>query len=312
MIHHPPTPHEKDKEKTPHPNPPEAQHPHPVEVASKLLNDIGIPPAPTVFMNVRKELNKPFPDMDLLAAMITHDPGIASRVLQVANSSFFGDKEHVHSIKEAFIRLGLRTFQEVIASTYLRKQSLISEEANHAFASHSEKTAQAIHFISRQIKPSFQEKSYILGLFHDCAVSVLLRKDPDYVDFLPDALSRSSTIIEDELQAFHTSHCILGALVTRAWGVDNEICEAIEHHHALRISTELDPPVRILLALLVLAEIMASHSYNPEQRAGIFPAVAVVPIFNDIYKILKTDAHQLNDLHRECTHHLHNPGILQV
>ena len=70
--------------------------------------------------------------MEQIAAVIIKDQSMASRVLQVANSSFYGGLKKVETITQAVVRLGLKrvTTLAMVASQLLSHQSEIAMIAN--------------------------------------------------------------------------------------------------------------------------------------------------------------------------------------
>ena len=102
------------------------------------------------------------------------------------------------------------------------------------------------------------DHAYPLGLFHDCAIPLMMKKFPDYVDVAPIALNGTwsaeepATKVEED--RYSTGHCAIGYIVAKSWQLNENICEAIRHHHDPQITLHEDLNRRRLVANLLLAE----------------------------------------------------------
>ena len=109
--------------------------------------------------------------------------------------------------------------------------------------------------------------STAFGLFHDCGIAVLMRRIPDYRETLQLANNsgdRNFTDIEDERHA--TNHAVLGYLLTRNWGLSEDICNATLLHHDLSIFEPTADATAAKARTLVSLAALAAYYVNGYQR----------------------------------------------
>jgi len=75
---------------------------------ARLQEILHLPPLPGVACRLLKELADDEADIDRLAALIEQDPGLAARIVGIANSAYFARSREVTSVRDAIVRvLGL-------------------------------------------------------------------------------------------------------------------------------------------------------------------------------------------------------------
>ncbi|MCG6533667.1 MAG: HDOD domain-containing protein, partial [Syntrophales bacterium LBB04] len=134
------------------------------------------------------------------------------------------------------------------------------------FWDHSLIVAQSAGFIAGKIYPHLAELSYLAGLFHDCGIPLLLKKYGDYGECAGLALGpipqqafmeSSSSIVVLEDQKYRTNHAITGYLVAKAWHLPSLVPEAVCFHHDSQSLIPIDPSIRQIVSLIMLAEFIS-------------------------------------------------------
>ena len=75
-----------------------------VESRMKIeLRDIGIPPRPTILVQIEQETAKDNPDFLFLAKLLGQDVALSAGVIKVANSPFFSFGKKVPTVQEALL-----------------------------------------------------------------------------------------------------------------------------------------------------------------------------------------------------------------
>lgn len=69
-----------------------------------------------------RELNAPETTLDVVAELVARDPGMSARVLQLANSAYFGPPKHTASIPDAVAHLGLGVLHTLTQREFLTAQ----------------------------------------------------------------------------------------------------------------------------------------------------------------------------------------------
>jgi HD-like signal output (HDOD) protein len=106
------------------------------------------------------------------------------------------------------------------------------------------------------------EQCYLVGLFHDCGVPVLMQHIKGYGDAQLGAPNGPDYLGEDD--AHFTSHCIAGLMVAREWDLPYLLCEAIRSHHYV-ISPDQNERHAIALLQLALYAYGRSRSWQDSE-----------------------------------------------
>ncbi len=229
-----------------------------LDTAKEFVKDITLPAQPQMLLDIRKA----YPDIDKIAALVSRDPAIGASVLKTVNSPLFGIPKKIVKIEQAVMLLGLDSVMNIVNAVLLRaslSQNIDPEKLKY-FWQGANDTAIAAGFIAKQLKLKQADQAFVLGLFHNCAMPLMLEKFDDYLDKVALAYqehSRTLTDLEDDL--YQANHAIIGQHIARAWHLPAPIIDAIGEHHSpdrLQMQSEDDEQTSIdnLCAVLKLAE----------------------------------------------------------
>lgn len=265
------------------------------------IRDIGIPPCPSILEQINVEMARDEPDLRHLDHFISSDVALASGLIAIANSPFFGFRRHVRSVNEALQMLGLSVAARAIGGLILRKlfpPSLSLQRFWHASAAIARLGGWlAQNLASAQRVPP--EDAYTFGLFRDCGIPILMKRNPDYADVLKRAnqeTQRSFTEVERSL--FPVDHAEVGCRLARGWWLPEDLCLAIRHHHdrrALEQST-LSPGILRLIATAQVAE----HLF--QQRTDLSPTQEWAKLGPTCLQLLELAEEDLPRLHEQSAH----------
>ena len=226
------------------------------------VREIGIPPRPAILAEIESEMRKDEPDYKHLADLIGSDVSLAASLIKVTNSPFFGFNNHVRSIREALLVLGLRIIANTIAGLSLGR-AFPKIPSLERFWDSSARSARVSGWLAQRLPSGHRvrvDDAYTYGLFHDCGVAVLMVPFPEYQGILQLANQepmRRFTDIEDE--ALSINHAIMGSELAENWRLPVEIHTAIRHHHDATVlaatdNSPLSPLARRLIAVAQTAE----------------------------------------------------------
>ena len=230
------------------------------------LRDIGIPPRPSILLQIEEESRRDEPDFIRLAKIINADVALAAGLIKTANSPFFGYAKRARTAQEALLVLGIRFAVNTISGLALQQ---IFKHAPHMerFWDASATTARVAGWLAQQLKGragSRPEDAYTFALFRDCGIPVLIIPFPEYLA----ALNRANDeqilpFTEIERQALGIDHAEVGASLAESWLLPDELCRAIRQHHD-RAALEgngaaLSQRSRTLIAFAQLAEYLIQN-----------------------------------------------------
>jgi HD-like signal output (HDOD) protein len=222
-----------------------------------LIRSIRIPPRPSLLADLQRELAASDPSPQAIGSIIASDVGMAGALLKLANSSFYGGKRKAKSIDQAIIFLGINQVAALMTGLLARQAIAVDSAALAGFWDLSTRRAQAMVFLSRQLRIGAPDVAHTFGLFCDTGVALLLARFPGYAASFEAAANqpaRRFTEVEDERHS--TNHAAIGCLLARNWGLSSEVAWAILHHHDYGVIDDdaSDDAVRSLVALSLLAE----------------------------------------------------------
>ena len=172
-----------------------------------------------------------------VADVLAREPGLALRVLRVANSAFYGVSRHVRTIERAFTLLGLDAVRGIAAAACLDRTLPRGGETApidlDALVRHSLATAVAAESLARIRHRALAPDAFISGLLHNLGVTLQLQVDPGGFRSLLEALSAAPQGHLPELEAQRVlvghEHCV--AVLFDAWQLPAALVEATRHHH---------------------------------------------------------------------------------
>jgi HD-like signal output (HDOD) protein len=180
--------------------------------------------------------------------------------MKVANSPGFGLSRKVSTVQQAIPVLGSRTLASLVAGVTLRNSLSGGAVRLDRFWDSSLRCAQLCARLTREFRGVPAEHAYTFGLFHDCGIAVLMQRFPDYRDTLQLANSDTSRPFTEVEEARHaTHHAVIGYLLTRNWGLPEDISQATLLHHDLSIfEGNADATAARCRTLVSLAELAGS------------------------------------------------------
>lgn len=196
-----------------------------------------LPSLPALYLELEEMLQSESSSIDRVAEIVSQDLGMTAKVLQLANSAFFGLPRTITSPGEAVLFIGFKALEALILSVHIFSQfqnasrfTVFLDRLWH----HSLTTAgisKAITQKEMQDKTGI-EFAYIAGLLHDCGKLVLADNYPNrYEQALVLAEQEGLPLWQAEEKTFGAHHGSVGAYLLGIWGFPNPMVEALAFHH---------------------------------------------------------------------------------
>jgi HD-like signal output (HDOD) protein len=225
---------------------------------------LALPPLPEVVLRVRALVDAPEVRMPELEREIQLDPVLATRIVGVANSPFYGAARPAGSVGEALVRLGLRQTRHLVLVLALRSRVLrapgydaeVAALWPHALA--ASLCAQSLAALEG-LDP---DEAALLGLVHDVGRVAIFAAQGEL-----ERGSRGQARVEPEAFArlADALHPALGAMLADAWSLAPAVVGAISHHHdPASAPVPLQPLARIAAGANVLSRALAGQGETPE------------------------------------------------
>ena len=231
--------------------------------ADQIVKEIGIPPCPAILTKLLRETRADEPDFRRVGQLVGGDVALASAMLKVTNSSFYGLRTKAASVQQALALLGLATVTHLVTGLLLR------QAFSRSVGPHMErywKASMATSLISALLcRETVRGDSGIActyGLFRDCGMPVMLQKFPIYADiFDGSALTPGEPVCEVENERYTTNHARVGAQLARNWHLPESLCSAILHHHDALYSDTIPAQTEAQALVLIAIGLTAEQIY---------------------------------------------------
>jgi HD-like signal output (HDOD) protein len=233
-----------------------------------------LPSLPSLYMELMQELETPEPSTRRIAAIISKDPGMTAKILQMVNSAFFGLRRHVSNPADAVSLLGIDIVKSLALSIHIFSQfaniripGLSLEdlwEHNMTVAVLAKQIAKAENQTNQVI-----EESFTAGLLHECGKLVLAARLPkEYGEMLKTIRSEGLKVVEAERRIFGANHPEVGAYLLGLWGLPDSIVEAVAFHQSpLQLPGEKFSP----LTAVCVADFLTDEANPTDLEAPVGP-----------------------------------------
>ncbi len=193
----------------------------------------SLPSAPRLYVELTEALGDSDVAVKRLVAIVEEDVGMSSRVLQFANSAYFGLPQQVTSIESAIVFLGVNTLVHLALTLEVFRQfggPVADRAAFDALERHALLTAR----IARRLvgDEPLASSAFAAGLLHDSGKLVLMRRLPGpYAEAGDRAARLGIPMCQAETEILGANHAQVGAYLLGLWGLPHAIIEAVAFHH---------------------------------------------------------------------------------
>lgn len=197
-----------------------------------MLSKVTIPPRPQALLDISAEAKKSEPDVSVIAQTISSDISISSAVLQVVNSAAFSRGREITSIQQAVMTLGFKRVLPLVKSVALQSSMAQSAQLD-SFWQQASLIATACSKVAKALKKEkLVDHVYMLGLFHNAGIPIMLLEFPSYGELLKQANDLGwQKLTELECEKFGTSHTTISTMLGQKWTLPAVMSEVIYYQH---------------------------------------------------------------------------------
>lgn len=182
------------------------------------------PPLPAVALEIQRLMANENAGIDQVERVLEKDEMLAGSVVRLVASPLYAGRGPVRSLREAVLRLGMRTVIDAVFESALRRgvfELPEYKETIEQIGRHSRATAYIARAVCRQTRIG-EEMAFLCGLLHDIGFPALLH-----------AAARAKITpplaeLWREVDALHEQG---SKLVTKLWGLPPDLSTIVSAHH---------------------------------------------------------------------------------
>lgn len=234
--------------------------------------NLELPMFPDSVVRIQQAFQAKEVDIDVIVRIISSDPALAARVLQLANSAALRGTSEISDVRQAMVRMGNKLVQSSVVAFALRqveRNEGLSEESRTALKAiweESVELAARSYVIAKTFTKLNADEALLTGLLSVLGRLYIFMKSQEYgaIDYV-----ELETILADW-------HPAIGKAIAETWDMSEELVNALE------TQLDPDPPLRetaslaevLSAARLILhsdtsGEPLVASEYPLLQRLGI-------------------------------------------
>lgn len=207
----------------------------PQQLAQRVENLFSFP---DIYFSIKRTIENPKSDMEDVAAVVSQDPNIASRLLRMANSPFFGFATEIDTVKRAISVMGLMHVHNLVLAVSATKafkgidSGLVSMKD---FWIHSVFTATLAKNLASKSRVLDSERLFVSGLLHDIGHLVIYTTLPNQASkILQRARNESVTVEQLEREIIGFDYAQVGCALLKEWKLPESLYMPVQCHTQLR------------------------------------------------------------------------------
>ena len=229
-----------------------------------------LPVLPTIAQQISDTVSEAGIWEEELFDIVSSDPVVTARVLEVANGALYGGLGSIEDIASACARMGAETVTETLnelaKGPMFYTQDLGLARAIHGQWRHALFTAHCAREIATFQNDPNPDRHFVAGMLHDIGKFLLYSLFAENTSEAVKMVRESPTLMFETVQRFHT---LVGLVLTQRWQLPPAVrIAAFCHHEPERVP---DEAYRIPTHIVSLASAMAHRSghgaHEPEETS---------------------------------------------
>lgn len=212
------------------------EHHHRLTVIDHYIRQL--PPFPATVSKVMEICRDANTSPTDLTKVISLDPVLTGKVMQLVNSAYFGLSREIISPVRAVVMLGMNTVKNLVLGSTVMSTFGISKSFRalnmDMFWKHSLGVGVIAKLIAqkRNIDKKLLEAYFIAGLLHDIGKIPLNSEiSNEYLNIMEMPEKESQPLFISEKKHLGIDHAYVGNLIAEKWKLGDEISDTITYHH---------------------------------------------------------------------------------
>jgi len=252
-----------------------------------------LPTLPTIVSEIIKLVSDPRTSVQDLTRVISIDQSLATRILKIVNSAYYGFPQQISTINHALVILGFNEIRNIAFTTSVLESFSDNDDSGffcrERFWQHSIGCALGSKMLAKMLRYRVSGEVFIAGLIHDIGKVIFDQYIHElFIEALKKADLENISIYEAEKKVIGIAHTDIGKWLAEQWNLPLRIKEAIELHHT---------PDKALINPQITAIVHLSDILTKMNLVGFSGDNKVIPPHPVIWKNLKSLKPDLNESH---------------
>ncbi len=232
-------------------------------------------------------------DSKELVEVASADPVLASKILMMVNSSYYGLNRKIDNLRLAIVLLGFNEVRNIaIQSGFLKAVGDLQSKRFYDLKklwTHSYLVSVCAEGFAGEEDPKKAGTFMTMGILHDIgkfALQVIgdMMDKKGITQTSAKEFSSDMTTLANEQKVFGVTHTVIGSLLGERWNLSERVCTVIEyHHHPSFFNQEEIPPEfledisAVCIADLVVNTVMGESTLYETPAQPYFDAIGYFP-----------------------------------
>lgn len=193
---------------------------------------------PQTFHRLNEVVRDPNSSMSDIGEVLMADQALSARILQLANSSFYGFPTHIETVSHAVTMIGAEQMIALVQGTCVASifRNVPRETVDmESFWKHSIACGITARLLASRRREPNTERFFLLGLLHDIGRLVIYQHLPAEASAMLKTANRERRMLCDvEREVLGYDHAAVGYELLKMWKLPARLCEPIKFHHHVR------------------------------------------------------------------------------
>lgn len=225
----------------------------------------------TAATQVLAVIDDPNADARRIASVVETDAALATQLLRLANSAFYGVSRGVGSVSFAVTVIGFSSVRSMAAvhASGLRGKSHVPEGFWRRAALHAAASSAVAPVIRFPVADAFA-----VGLLHNIGLGLIHAVDPPAHQKLLDEHGHDGAALRDaELTMFGMGHDAVGARALEVWSFPETFVTGVAHHHTPQATPS--GVSQLILAGTAVAALVDSEQVDGDEPLAVFERLSI-------------------------------------
>lgn len=248
------------------------------QILQRIKNCKTLPAIPALPLQVLQMCRDDKASAQKVGEVISKDPSFVAKLLNVANSSFYGGSRHkVATVTHAVTLLGMNSIATLAFcfSLYrdLRKKGGGAFDHTH-FWHRCILASLAAKVLAKRVRVTNEEEIFLAGLLQDLGVLVMSEAFGNEYGALYQKANQDHHVLEAlEQGRWKTDHCEIGAWLAETWELPEVLREAVRGSHNPSLASTEDEVSRLTILCVSLSGRFADMWCHPQTETAIQTAM---------------------------------------